>query len=345
MSHRPVERGQAKHRQAPIAPIRLPDWFTRPILANKNTRDITSLLRRLRLHTVCQQARCPNKGECFSNGTATFMILGSVCTRHCRFCAVTAGRPQPVESDEPQRVARAARAMALRYVVVTSVTRDDLPDGGGKHFAATIRALRHLSPAPRVEVLVPDFAGNQEALTDVLTEAPDVLNHNIETVPRLYGRLRPEAEYSRSLEILRWAKEHRPEVVTKSGLMVGLGERPAEVHTVIRDLRRAGCDILTIGQYLCPSPDHYPVKEFVTPATFQRYDHLARKEGFRYVSASPLTRSSYQAADLFDDYVINTHFQRRTRDEDEHHRQAFRDRSGTGRSCSRASHDAEKIYR
>jgi len=325
MAYRPVTHGQAKRRQTPETPLRLPDWFTRPILADRNTRQITALLRRLRLNTVCEHARCPNKGECFSNGTATFMILGAVCTRHCRFCAVTAGVPSPVDGDEPDRLARAARAMALRYVVVTSVTRDDLADGGAEQFAAVIRALRRLSPVPRVEVLTPDFAGNQKALAIVLKEAPDVFNHNIETVPRLYRRLRPEAEYCRSLDLLRRAKEHHRAVMTKSGIMVGLGERPDEVRAVIRDLRRAGCDILTIGQYLSPSSDHYPVKAFITPETFERYNRLAREEGFRYVSASPLTRSSYQAADLFRRSTLNDHFQRRTRDEDEHHRQAFRD--------------------
>jgi lipoic acid synthetase len=340
-----VKYGQAKCRQAPQAPIRLPGWFTRPIYANSNTRKMTSLLRRLRLHTVCQSARCPNKGECFSKGTATFMILGSVCTRHCHFCAVTAGTPLPVQLDEPERVTQAARAMALRYVVLTSVTRDDLPDGGAKQFAATIRTLRRLSPTPRVEVLTPDFAGNQEALDIVLHEGPDVFNHNIETVPRLYGPLRPEAQYHRSLDLLRWAKARHGTTVTKSGIMVGLGEQPDEVRAVMRDLRRVGCDILTIGQYLSPSSNHYPVKEFIAPETFQRYDRIAREEGFRYVSASPLTRSSYQAADLFRQSTMNTHFQRRTRDEDEHHRQAFRDRSGVGRTHSRTPHDTEEVFR
>jgi len=345
MAHRPVNHGQAKDRYNPPHAIRLPSWFARPIYANRNTRTVTSLLRRLRLHTVCEQARCPNTGECFSHGTATFLILGPVCTRHCRFCAVAGGDPRPVECDEPERLAQAVRAMGLSYVVVTSVTRDDLDDGGAAQFAAAIRALRRLLPMPRVEVLTPDFAGNQEALEIVVYEGPDVFNHNVETVPRLYSRLRPEAEYHRSLDLLRRAKELSPAMVTKSGIMVGLGEREDEVRAVMSDLRRAGCDILTMGQYLSPSPDHEPVREYISPETFQRYDRIARKEGFRYVAASPLTRSSYQAADLFRQCRKDSHFQRRTRNEDEHHGQAFRDRSGTGRAHSRTSHDPEEVLR
>jgi len=345
MAHRPVNHGQATHKQIPTAATRLPDWFTRPIYANRNTRTVASLLRRLHLNTVCEQARCPNKGECFASGTATFMILGSVCTRNCRFCAVTGGLPRPVASDEAERVAQAAGTMGLRFVVVTSVTRDDLNDGGATQFAATIRILRRLSPPPRVEVLTPDFAGNLEALKIVVNEKPDVFNHNVETVPRLYGRLRPEADYRRSLDLLLRVKELQPAIRTKSGIMVGLGERRDEVRTVMRDLRRAGCDILTMGQYLSPSSDHEPVTEYITPETFQRYDRIAREEGFRYVSASPLTRSSYQAADLFRRSMMNTNFQRRRRDEDEHHGQAFRDRSGVGRTRSRTSHDLEEVFR
>jgi lipoic acid synthetase len=332
MAHRPVHHGQANREQIPIMPTRLPDWFTRPIYANKNTRTVTSLLRRLHLHTVCEQARCPNKGECFSRGTATFMILGSVCTRRCRFCAVDGGAPQAVEPDEPQRVARAAAAMGLRHVVVTSVTRDELDDGGAAQFAAVIEVLRRLPVPPLVEVLTPDFLGNHKALEIVVNQRPDVFNHNVETVPRLYGRLRPEADYRRSLDLLRRAKELRPALVTKSGIMVGLGERRDEVQDVMRDLRRTGCDILTVGQYLSPSSHHATVKEYITPEAFQRYERIAREEGFRYVCASPMTRSSYQAADLFRQCKENSHFQRRTRNEDEHHSQAFRTRSGAGRT-------------
>ncbi len=250
------------------------------------------------VHTVCQSARCPNVGECFGRGTATFMILGDICTRDCRFCAVEHGVPGPPDSDEPRRVAEAAKMLLLSHVVVTSVTRDDLPDGGASQFAATIGAVRELLPEGRVEVLVPDFEGDWRALQIVLSEAPDVLNHNVETVPRLYAEVRPQAHYERSLELLRRAAESRCGAVTKSGFMVGLGETEAEVNALLNDLRRAGVDSVTVGQYLQPTREHLPVAEYVTPGRFEAYAEAGRKLGFRSVMSGPLVRSSYRAGEL-----------------------------------------------
>ncbi len=264
------------------------------------------LLAELGLNTVCGGAHCPNQGECYAAGTATFMILGDVCTRHCRFCAVPGtDRPEPPDADEPDKVAQAARRMGLRYVVVTSVTRDDLPDGGADHFARTIRAIRRELPDARVEVLTPDFQGDEASLRTVLDARPDVFNHNVETVPRLYDTVRPQADYRQSLAVLRRAgqlAESGPaRVFTKSGLMVGLGETDEEVRAVLADLRQAGCDIVTIGQYLAPSRDHLPVARFVEPAQFDAYRRQAMEMGFRAVAAGPFVRSSYHAEDVFED--------------------------------------------
>ncbi|KPL18077.1 MAG: lipoyl synthase [candidate division Zixibacteria bacterium SM23_81] len=298
---------------------RLPKWLTKPILATSNTRKVAALLSRLQLNTVCQSARCPNKGECFAQGIATFMILGNVCSRNCAFCGVTKGRPNPVDPHEPWRVAWGARELGLRYAVITAVARDDLPDGGAGWFAKTIQALRARSKSPHVEVLVPDFLGDISALARVVEASPDVFNHNVETVPRLYSLLRPQADYRRSLWILDKAKEIDVTMVTKSGIMVGLGERPNEVLTVMRDLRRVGCDVLTVGQYLSPSRQHYPVREFITPQSFKEYHLMAQDLGFLSVYSAPFVRSSYHAEDLF-----QTLSQRRKGDEDRHHREAFR---------------------
>lgn len=253
------------------------------------------MVRSASLHTVCESAHCPNLGECWSKKTATFMILGDVCTRNCGFCAIGVGRPAPPDPGEPARVADTAAAMGLRHVVVTSVTRDDLDDKGAGHFAATIAAVRSALPNAGIEVLTPDFLGSPELIGIVVQESLDIFNHNIETVPRLSLTVRPQARYDRSLEVLRIAKEIAPNVLTKSGLMVGLGETFDEVIAAMRDLRGAGVDSLTIGQYLRPTPRHLPVAEYVEPQVFDAYAASAREMGFRYVASSPFTRSSYNA--------------------------------------------------
>jgi len=283
---------------------RLPPWLKKRLVAGEEAGHVGRILRELGLATVCRAAHCPNENECFSRRTATFMILGETCTRACRFCAISEQDPGPVRADEPAAVAEAAGRLGLRHVVVTSVTRDDLPDGGAGHFARTILAIRQRLPEATIEVLVPDFRGSRDALAAVLAAGPDVLNHNVETVPRLYAQVRPRADYARSLEMLAAAKQiaHTAggaRLFTKSGLMVGLGESDAEVEQVLRDLRGADCDIVTIGQYLAPSPEHFPVRRFVEPGAFERLEALARELGFRAVAAGPFVRSSYHAAEVF----------------------------------------------
>jgi lipoic acid synthetase len=257
--------------------------------------DLKTGLRRRSLHTVCESARCPNIHECFHRGTATFMILGNICTRGCGFCSVPKGRPGALDPEEPASVARMAAVMKLRYVVITSVNRDELPDGGAAHFAATIRAVRAALPSAGIEVLTPDFRGDLDAVACVLDAAPDVFNHNMETVPRLYRRVRPQAEYQRSLDVLAFARRSRPEVLTKSGLMAGLGETPDEVCRLLDDLHEAGVDIATIGQYLQPTRRNLPVAEFVTPAQFDAWRDYGLFIGFKSVFSGPLVRSSYMA--------------------------------------------------
>ena len=275
-----------------------PDWLRVRAPGGENYRDVKSLVRSLRLHTVCESARCPNVGECWNHRTATFMILGNVCTRRCGFCAVEKGAPLPVDYDEPGRVADAAAALGLRYAVITSVNRDDRKDGGAELFALTIRAIRERIPACKVEVLIPDFQGSHPAMDMVLDAAPDVLNHNLETVPRLYRQARIGARYERSLEILSYAKTTRPAIPTKSGIMVGLGETMDETLAAMRDLRDHQVDILTVGQYLRPSEQHLPVARYVTPAEFDGIRHAGREMGFTHVESGPLVRSSYHAADV-----------------------------------------------
>jgi len=260
------------------------------------TRD---LLDRLHLPTVCDRARCPNRGECFSHHTATFLILGEVCTRGCAFCAVTKGKPTPVEEDEPQRLAQAVTELGLRHVVITSVTRDDLPDGGAAHYGRVVEALRQHCPGVRVELLVPDFRGAREALTTVLASGPDILAHNLETVPRLYPTARRGADYGRSLKVLEQARQLSPKIITKSGLMLGLGEGAAEVEKVLKDLRAVQCDMLTLGQYLSPSLHHAPVARYVNPEEFASWQRQALDLGFKSVAAGPLVRSSYKAPVFF----------------------------------------------
>src|SRR5262245_25864954 len=274
-------------------PGRRPEWLKVRVPQGEGYALIKSLVVQNRLHTVCESARCPNIGECWGAGTATFMILGDICTRSCGFCAVKTGRPLGLDLDEPERLARAIKSLGLRHAVITSVNRDELADGGAGIFAACIRAVRRELPGCRVEVLIPDFQGNWDALQAVLDAAPDILNHNTETVPRLYHRVRPQAKYARSLELLQRAKAQG--AFTKSGIMVGIGETDAEIVDVIRDLRAVDCDVLTIGQYLQPTRDHLPVERFVEPARFARYRESALEMGFRYCESGPLVRSSYHA--------------------------------------------------
>jgi lipoyl synthase len=276
-----------------------PPWLRVRFPSGPQYERTRRLLRKGRLHTVCQEACCPNMFECFARRTATFLILGGHCTRACTFCAVKGGPPAPPDPDEPRRVARAAADMQLGYVVVTSVTRDDLPDGGAAHFAATIAALRKRIPGVRVEVLVPDFQGDREALAVVLAAKPDVLNHNVETVPRLYPEVRPQARYGRSLRLLRNAAEQAPRIPTKSGLMLGLGETDDEIRQVLADLRRARCRILTLGQYLQPTAAHHPVARFVPPEAFDAWRQAALAMGFAQVASAPFVRSSYQAGSFY----------------------------------------------
>jgi lipoyl synthase len=274
-----------------------PKWLRAPAPVGENYRDLKGLIERLRLHTVCESAACPNVGECWNHRTATFMILGNVCTRRCGFCAVEKGAPLPVDYDEPRRVAEAVAAMGLRFAVITSVNRDDRPDGGAELFALTIRAIRERIPGCGVEVLTPDFQGNLAAVKTVLDAAPQVFNHNTETVPRLYRQVRLGARYERSLEVLAYARGAAPAIPTKSGLMLGLGETNAEVLAVMRDLRAAQVEILTLGQYLRPSPRHLPIVRYVPPAEFDELRREGYAMGFAHVEAGPLVRSSYHAAD------------------------------------------------
>jgi lipoic acid synthetase len=259
---------------------------------------VARIVKDQNLHTVCLSAACPNLGECWARGTATFMIGGNRCTRRCGFCDVTTAKPAPLDPLEPERIAKAVAALGLGFAVITAVARDDLPDGGAAHMAATIRALRRGSPGTGVEVLIPDYKGRQEDLQTVLEAGPDVVNHNLETVARLQRRVRPAARYERSLGLLKRAAELAPAIVTKSGLMLGLGEHDAEVETALLDLRRAGVALLTIGQYLRPSPQHLPVERFVPPSEFERWGERARTLGFRDVASGPLVRSSYHAERL-----------------------------------------------
>jgi len=272
-----------------------PDWLRAPAPVGANYRELKSLIERLNLHTVCESAACPNVGECWNQRTATFMILGNVCTRRCGFCAVQKGAPLEVDYDEPRRVAEAVAAMGLRYAVITSVNRDDRKDGGAELFALVIRAIRERLPQCGVEVLVPDFQGSHAAMDIVLDAPPDVLNHNTETVPRLYRQVRLGARYERSLDILAYAKRQRPEIPTKSGLMLGLGENQDEVLQVMRDLRASAVDILTLGQYLRPSAQHLPVARYYHPDEFRELGEIGRALGFAHVESGPLVRSSYHA--------------------------------------------------
>ncbi len=278
---------------------RLPDWIREKRINLAELHEIKTLLREKALHSVCESLACPNRTECFSRGTATFMILGDICTRSCGFCNVTTARPYaPPSIEEPNSVAEAAKRMGLRHVVVTSVTRDDLPDGGARQFAATIRALRAELPDAAVEVLTPDFRGNREAIRMVVEAKPDYYNHNVETVPRLYDFVRPGSRFERSLSVLREAKRLDPEIVTKSGFMLGLGERRGEVIEVMQRLLETRCEILTIGQYLQPKREKLDVVEYVHPSVFDDYREIGERLGFRAVFSGPFVRSSYMAEEL-----------------------------------------------
>lgn len=278
----------------------LPPWIRIRFKSGGQYANVSQALDRAALHTVCENARCPNRQECFHRGTATFLILGNICTRQCRFCAVPTGTPLPPDPGEPQRIAELVERMGMRHVVVTSVTRDDLPDGGAAVFAAVI-ALLKANPGITVEVLVPDFQGNPESLAQVLAAKPDVFNHNLETIARLQPMIRPQADYRRSLMVLKAAARQRPRPVLKSGLMVGLGETDEDLFQALADLREADCEALTLGQYLAPSRRHHPVQRFVPPAGFEAYREKALAMGFKAVAAGPLVRSSYHAEELFRD--------------------------------------------
>jgi lipoyl synthase len=280
-----------------------PDWLKVRAPGSPNYLRLKGLMRELNLHTVCEEAQCPNIGECWHHGTATFMILGGICTRACAYCAVAHGRPHPVDAAEPARVAEAIRALDLDYVVITSVDRDDLPDGGASVFAGTVRETRERLPACRIEVLIPDFQGDEAALGAVLDARPDILNHNTETVPRLYRMARSGGRYARTLELLDRSRRYAPEIPTKTGLMVGLGEERDELVATFRDLRQVGCEILTIGQYLRPSASHAPMVRYYHPDEFRDLKAVALDLGFVHVESGPLVRSSYHAHETADAYT------------------------------------------
>jgi lipoic acid synthetase len=285
--------GAAKRRHA-----ERPEWLRIRYRQTPELERVRGLVRDLGLHTVCTSAACPNLSECWSAGTATFMIGGDLCTRRCGFCDVETARPEPLDPEEPRKVAEAVRALGLRFAVLTAVARDDVSDGGVGQFAATLRAIRELTPGCAVEVLIPDFKGSEEALRAVLDAEPDVLNHNVETVARLQRRVRPQAKYDRSLGVLATSRRLRPDIPTKTGIMLGLGETPEEVRTTLCAIRRQGCELLTIGQYLRPSPAHLPVERYVPPEEFARWQEESRALGFQEVASGPLVRSSYRAEQL-----------------------------------------------
>lgn len=299
-TERPLVEITRRGRKGPEGPR--PPWLKVRIASNDNFADVLGMVNDLSLHTVCQEARCPNIFECWSERTATFMLMGDVCTRFCGFCSVGKGTPGPLDVDEPRHVAEAVRKLGCAHAVITSVNRDDLVDGGAAHFAATIRAVRALNPRTAVEVLIPDFRGDDAALDAVLAARPEVLSHNTETVPRLYRKVRPDADYEQTMRVLARAAAVRSQdypVVTKSGIMLGLGESRDEVVATLEDMRAAGCDFVTMGQYLSPTPRHLPIRRYVTPEEFDELGQVARDLGFRYVESGPLVRSSYHAAKPF----------------------------------------------
>ena len=296
------QRGKQKTERIPVkiipkdSPLRKPEWIRVRSPNSPEVKKLKDILREHKLYTVCEEAGCPNLGECFNHGTATFMIMGDICTRRCPFCDVSHGRPQPLDQDEPRHLAQTLAAMQLRFVVITSVDRDDLRDGGAGHFAECIKEVRQHCPQTQIEILVPDFRGRLEiAMTNLADTPPDVFNHNLETVPRLYKQCRPGADYAWSLNLLRAFKQQHPDIPTKSGLMLGLGETEEEVIQVMRDLREHLCDRLTLGQYLQPGPHHLAVERYVHPDEFARLQQIAEDMGFSHVASGPLVRSSYHA--------------------------------------------------
>ena len=276
-----------------------PDWLRIKVGHGSNLTFVEDLLKRRSLNTVCNEAMCPNIGECYSKKTATFIVLGKVCTRNCTFCTVTKGKTEEPDPAEPENIALAVKELGLRHVVVTSVTRDDLPDGGSNHFVEIITRIRKISPNVIIEVLIPDFQGNETALRNVINASPDIINHNMETVRSLYNEVRPQADYDQSLELLSRVKSIDPSIITKSGIMLGLGEQADEVFHLLKDLKDVGCQLLTIGQYLAPSEDHHEVVEYIRPEVFDEYKKLGEKLGFLSVASAPLVRSSYNAEEMY----------------------------------------------
>ena len=284
--------------------LKKPPWLKKRIPPFQDLQKVKSILDETDLHTVCEEARCPNLGECFAKGTSTFLILGNICTRDCGFCAVEHGVPVPPDASEPLKVAQAVQSMGLQYVVITSVTRDDLIDGGASLFVKTIQAIRALDSKVKLEVLIPDFQGDSTSLEMILKEGPDVLNHNIETIARLYPEVRPQADYERSLDLLKKSKKLHPDIFTKSGFMLGHGETQEEVLELLRNLREVRCDFLTIGQYLQPRPNRLPVMRFIPPEEFEEYKKIGEEMGFRAVASGPFVRSSFHASEMFKTTVI-----------------------------------------
>ena len=277
----------------------LPEYLKRGLINTEKTKTVRRILKEKCLNTVCEAARCPNKAECYSKDTATFMIMGDICTRNCRFCAINSSRPEPLDLQEPEHVAQAVKELGLTYAVITSVTRDDLPDGGAEHFANTITQIKKLSPKTKVEVLIPDFKGDMKALETVLKAEPEVLNHNVETVPKLYKTVRPQAVYERSLEVLKYVKSSKSKSLSKTGIMVGLGETTEDLTALFKDLKKINLDILTIGQYIQPSKKHLEVVKYYTPKEFEELKELAINTGLKSVVSSPLVRSSYNASEAY----------------------------------------------
>ena len=280
-------------------PQRLPEYLKRPIINTETTKNVRSILKTKCLNTVCENARCPNKNECYTKNTATFLIMGNVCTRNCRYCNISCERPEPLDHSEPKHIAEAVRDLGLKYAVITSVTRDDLPDGGAEHFKKCIEEIKKLSPNTKVEILTPDFKGDANALTTIILANPDVFNHNIETVRAVFKTARPQGDYERSLNVLKYIKMNST-IPTKSGLMVGLGETFEQIEETLLDLKHAGCDIVTIGQYIQPSKQHLEVAKYYTPKEFEQLQKIAEKIGIKHYQINPLVRSSYRAAEIFE---------------------------------------------
>ena len=285
--------------------VRKPDWFK--VTYDIEVGSVGKMMEDASLHTVCKEANCPNRGECYKKRTVTFMIMGNQCSRNCKFCNVTNGIPTPLDPLEPLNVAKSAKKLNLKHVVITSVTRDDLEDGGANHFAKTIQAVKKLNPEVTVEVLIPDLKGEDKNLDIIINAKPDVINHNMETIERLYEKVRPEAIYERSLNVLKYVKENSSKILTKTGIMVGLGEKEEEIYQLMDDVLEVGCDIFTIGQYLQPSRKHVSVEEYISLEKFEEYRNMGIKKGFRFIASSPLVRSSYKAAEALESKLIEGH--------------------------------------